>query len=105
MSQFGDGGLLGSKPYASSGSYINRMSNYCGSCKYDVKARTGPKACPFNSLYWHFIDRNQDTLKGNNRMSMIYRNLEKMDPELKSEILDTAEKFLKNLVPAKSNYM
>ena len=105
MSQFGDGGLLGSKPYASSGSYINRMSNYCGSCKYDVKARTGPKACPFNSLYWHFIDRNQDTLKGNNRMSMIYRNLEKMDPELKSEILDTADRFLKNLVPAKSNYM
>jgi len=70
MSQFADGGVLGSKPYASSGAYINRMSNYCSSCKYDVKQRIGPKACPFNSLYWHFIDRNKDILKGNNRMGM-----------------------------------
>ena len=105
MSQFGDGGLLGSKPYASSGSYINRMSNYCKTCKYDVKERTGPKACPFNSLYWHFIDRNEKMLKGNNRMSMIYRNLEKMDEDVKSEILDTAETFLDELVSAKSDYM
>lgn len=105
MSQFGDGGLLGSKPYASSGSYINRMSNYCSSCKYDVKQRTGPKACPFNSLYWHFIDRNADTLKGNNRMSMIYRNFEKMDAETKEDILETAEIFIQSLVPAASDYM
>ena len=105
MSQFGDGGLLGSKPYASSGAYINRMSNYCSSCKYDVKQRIGPKACPFNSLYWHFIDRNKDMLKGNNRMSMIYRNLEKMDAEVKTDIIQTAEIFLETLVSAKSEYL
>ena len=105
MSQFGDGGLLGSKPYASSGSYINRMSNYCSTCKYDVKERIGPTACPFNSLYWHFIDRNADMLKGNNRMSMIYRNLEKMDKNTKSDILDTAETFLEGLNSAISDYM
>ncbi|WP_371397820.1 cryptochrome/photolyase family protein [Fretibacter rubidus] len=105
MSQFADGGLLGSKPYASSGSYINRMSNYCGDCHYNVKDRTGPKACPFNSLYWHFIDRNKDTLKGNNRMSMIYRNLEKMDEGVRKDILETAEAFLDDLTPATSDYM
>lgn len=105
MSQFGDGGVLGSKPYASSGAYINRMSNYCSSCKYDVKQRIGPKACPFNSLYWHFIDRNKDNLKGNNRMSMIYRNLEKMDAAVKSDILETAETFLSSLEPAKDDYL
>lgn len=105
MSQFADGGVLGSKPYASSGAYINRMSNYCSSCKYDVKQRIGPKACPFNSLYWHFIERNKDMLKGNNRMSMIYRNLEKMDAQTKADILETAESFLENLAPAKSDYL
>ncbi len=105
MSQFGDGGLLGSKPYASSGAYINRMSNYCSSCKYDVKQRIGPEACPFNSLYWHFIERNEDVLKGNNRMSMIYRNLEKMDEQVKADILKTADSFLERLVPAQSDYL
>ena len=105
MSQFADGGVLGSKPYASSGAYINRMSNYCSSCKYDVKQRIGPKACPFNSLYWHFIDRNKDILKGNNRMSMIYRNLEKMDAQTKADILETADTFLEGLTPAKQDYL
>jgi deoxyribodipyrimidine photolyase-related protein len=105
MSQFGDGGLLGSKPYASSGSYINRMSNYCKSCKYNVKERVGEDACPFNSLYWHFIDRHEDKLRGNNRMSMIYRNLDKMDADVKEDILKTAEAFLENLTPSKSDYM
>lgn len=104
MSQFADGGLLGSKPYASSGSYINRMSNYCGDCKYKVKERIGPDACPFNSLYWHFIDRNKETLSGNQRMSMIYRNFEKMDAETKRDILKTADDFLDALVPATSDY-
>jgi len=105
MSQFADGGLLGSKPYASSGAYINRMSNYCGSCHYEVKDRVGPKACPFNSLYWHFIDRNEDVLRGNHRMSMIYRNFDKMNETVKADILETAEHFLDGLIPAKSDYM
>jgi len=56
MSQYADGGILATKPYVSSGSYINKMSNYCGSCHYNVKDKLGEKACPFNSLYWHFLD-------------------------------------------------
>jgi len=104
MSQFGDGGLLGSKPYASSGAYINRMSNYCKSCKYDVKQRLGDKACPFNSLYWHFISRNEDALSGNNRMSMPYRNLAKMDAETRQALIEQAESFLAKLEPTKGNY-
>jgi deoxyribodipyrimidine photolyase-related protein len=67
MSQFADGGLLASKPYAASGAYINRMSNYCGTCRYDVKQRTGPDACPFNALYWDFIARNRDLPPTNRR--------------------------------------
>ena len=104
MSQFGDGGLLGSKPYASSGAYINRMSNYCKSCKYNVKARVGEDACPFNSLYWHFIARNEDALSGNNRMSMPYRNLAKMDEDVREGLIAQADTFLKSLEPTKGDY-
>ena len=104
MSQFGDGGLLGSKPYASSGAYINRMSNYCKSCKYNVKERVGEKACPFNSLYWHFIARNEEALSGNNRMSMPYRNLAKMDDEVRQDLMNQADSFLASLEPTKGDY-
>ncbi|MEO0499635.1 MAG: cryptochrome/photolyase family protein [Pseudomonadota bacterium] len=97
MSQFGDGGLLGSKPYASSGAYIDRMSDYCSSCRYDVKTKTGEGACPFNALYWHFVDRNADKLEGNRRMAMPYRTWEKMTDAKRSEYLDSAEAFLKTL--------
>lgn len=102
MSQFGDGGMLGSKPYASSGAYINRMSDYCGSCKYDVKKRVGEDACPFNALYWHFLDRNADTLRGNNRLAMPYRNLDKMDDDVRHELMDQADGFLNGLSTSKS---
>lgn len=104
MSQFGDGGLLGSKPYASSGAYISRMSNYCSSCKYNVKERIGEKACPFNSLYWHFISRNEEALSGNNRMSMPYRNLAKMDDNIRTALLEQAESFLSKLERTKGDY-
>ena len=104
MSQFGDGGLLGSKPYASSGAYINRMSNYCKSCKYSVKERIGDKACPFNSLYWHFIARNEQALSGNNRMSMPYRNLAKMDDETRTALMSQAESFLSKLKSSQGDY-
>ncbi|WP_409433428.1 cryptochrome/photolyase family protein [Litorimonas sp. RW-G-Af-16] len=97
MSQFGDGGLLGSKPYASSGSYINRMSDYCGDCKYNVKDRVGDKACPFNSLYWHFLNRNEDKLRGNPRLNMPYANLDKMDEETRDGLMEQADKFLDGL--------
>jgi len=104
MSQFGDGGLLGSKPYASSGAYINRMSNYCSDCKYDVKTRVGENACPFNSLYWHFISRNEEALSGNNRMAMPYRNLSKMDEDTRKELMVQAENFLGSLSPTEGDY-
>jgi deoxyribodipyrimidine photolyase-related protein len=79
MSQFADGGLMASKPYAASGAYINRMSNYCTNCAYDVKQRTGPKACPFNALYWDFIARHAAIIKGNPRMARMVRTYDKFD--------------------------
>ena len=97
MSQFGDGGMLASKPYASSGAYINRMSNYCSSCRFDVKQRTGPDACPFNALYWDFIARNEDKLRGNPRMAMPYKNWERMSDTDKSALRISAAQFLERL--------
>ena len=78
MATFADGGVMGSKPYAASGAYINRMSDYCGRCAYDVKDRLGERACPFNALYWDFLIRNEKRLKANPRMSMPYRGLAAM---------------------------
>ncbi|MCQ0969380.1 cryptochrome/photolyase family protein (plasmid) [Paracoccus sp. TK19116] len=74
MSQFADDGLLGTKPYAASAAYVDRMSDYCKSCRYDPKKRTGEDACPWNALYWNFIARHEDRLSRNNRMSMIVNN-------------------------------
>jgi deoxyribodipyrimidine photolyase-related protein len=81
MSQFADGGLIATKPYVSSGSYINKMSNYCGDCKYNVKERLGEKACPFNSLYWNFLDDKRTQLSSNFRMKMMYSVLNKFSSE------------------------
>lgn len=78
MILFADGGLLASKPYAASGSYINKMSNYCQHCHYKVKEKNGAQACPFNYLYWDFLDRNKETLGNNARLGMPYRTLNKM---------------------------
>lgn len=84
MATFADGGIVGSKPYAASGAYIDRMSDYCKGCRYDVKSRVGENACPFNALYWDFIDRHAKTLAGNGRMQMPLRTLAKM-PEAERE--------------------
>jgi deoxyribodipyrimidine photolyase-related protein len=97
MSQFGDGGLLGSKPYAASGAYINRMSDYCAHCRYDVKKRVGEDACPFNALYWDFLARNADKLRPNPRMAMPYRTWDKMKPEAREETRAQAAAFLDQL--------
>ncbi|MCH7225689.1 cryptochrome/photolyase family protein [Haloferula sp. A504] len=90
MSQFGDGGVMASKPYCASGKYIQRMSNYCAGCRFDPAKRTGDNACPFTTLYWDFLLRNQDQLKGNQRMSMQLRNLSRLSNEDKSAIHDQA---------------
>ncbi len=94
MALFADGGLMGSKPYAASGAYINRMSDYCAGCAFDVKASTGPRACPFNFLYWDFIARHQDRVAGNGRMAMPLRGLARMDPDRLAAMRDQARAFL-----------
>lgn len=86
MVMHADGGYLGSKPYCASGQYIKRMSDYCRDCAYKVSESTTDNACPFNSLYWHFLMRHRDLLRGNQRMSMIYKNLDRM-PESKHQAL------------------
>ncbi len=97
MILFTDGGLLASKPYASSGAYINKMSNYCQSCEYSVKEKTGHQACPFNYLYWDFLIRHKATLQKNPRMGMIYKTLERMDDKKIEHIKQDADLFFNKL--------
>ena len=94
MALFADGGIVGSKPYAASGAYINRMSDYCRGCHYDVKQATGPAACPFNFLYWDFIARHAERFASNVRMAMPLRNWERMDPVRRDTIRAQAAAFL-----------
>jgi deoxyribodipyrimidine photolyase-related protein len=95
MSQFADGGIVGTKPYVSSANYIDKMSNYCESCHYSKSKKTGDKACPFNSLYWAFYERNREKLENNPRIGFVYNTLSKM--KQKDEILKQAERYLENL--------
>lgn len=97
MSQHADGGVLGSKPYVSSGNYIDRMSDYCGSCVYNVKDKVGETACPFNLLYWDFLLRHEDRFKGNPRMGNMYRTWERMGDDRKEAVLSGAQAFLDRL--------
>ena len=97
MSQFADGGIVASKPYVSSGAYIDRMSDHCGACAYDVTAKTGPKACPFNLLYWDFIARHRDLWAANPRMGPIVRNWDRMAPDRQAVIRAEAAAILARL--------
>jgi len=97
MSQFADGGIVGTKPYVSSANYIDKMSSYCGKCYYNSKQKVGEKACPFNSLYWHFYEQNESLLRKNPRIGMMYVTWDKMQPEVKTELLNQAEYYLKNI--------
>ncbi len=78
MSQYADGGLMTTKPYAAGGAYINRMSDYCSGCAYDPKIRLGPRACPYTAGYWAFLDRNEGRLQGNRRMRQALLGLERL---------------------------
>ena len=94
MVMHADGGRLGSKPYAASGSYINRMSDYCGACSYDLKQKTGEDACPFNYLYWNFLIENEEALGDNQRMGLMFANLRKKDKAERYRITGSAKAFL-----------
>lgn len=91
MATFADGGIVGSKPYAASGAYIDRMSDYCGGCRFDVKAKSGPGACPFNRLYWGFLERNRARLRDNVRLAMPYRTLDGWSEDRRRAVVEEAE--------------
>ena len=97
MSQFADGGVIASKPYVSSGAYINRMSDHCKSCHYSVSAKTGDTACPFNLLYWHFLDRHRDRFSNNPRMGNMYRTWDRMDADKRKRVLAEGDALLARL--------
>ena len=92
MATYADGGIMGTKPYAGSGAYINKMSDYCGRCTYDVRQRTGPDACPFNVLYWDFFMRNEGSLRGNQRVGYAYKTLARWPEAHRREIREEAER-------------
>jgi deoxyribodipyrimidine photolyase-related protein len=94
MALFGDGGVVASKPYAASGKYIHRMSNYCEKCVYDPEVMTGEKACPFNALYWDFWARNEQKLRGNPRIPYVYTTWDKMAEDKRNSIRTQAARTL-----------
>jgi deoxyribodipyrimidine photolyase-related protein len=104
MILYADGGRLATKPYAASGNYINKMSDYCKECAYSPTKKTGEGACPFNPLYWHFMDRHRDRLESNHRIGRIYANWDRMDAEKRQAYLDSADTFLETLEPAESGW-
>jgi deoxyribodipyrimidine photolyase-related protein len=97
MAQFADGGFLATKPYASSGSYINKMSNFCKNCKYKVSEKEGETACPFNYLYWDFLLRNKKMLDKNPRLTMPYSTLKKFSTAKIEQIKKDTKTFLRNI--------
>jgi deoxyribodipyrimidine photolyase-related protein len=96
MALWADGGIMASKPYAASGAYIDRMSDHCRGCSYDVKAKAGPRACPFNYLYWDFIGRNEARLTGNPRLANPLATWRRFAPERQAEIRADAARFLRD---------
>ena len=97
MSQFADGGIIASKPYIPSGNYIDKMSDYCKGCSYKVKDKTGPDACPFNLMYWHFLDRHREKFSNNHRMGNMYRVWDRMSDDKRETVLREADAFLAKL--------
>ena len=90
MSQFADGGVMASKPYAASGKYIQRMSNHCKGCRFDPALSVGESACPFTTLYWDFLLRHETTLTANPRMGMQLKNLARLSPDQRGAIVAQA---------------
>jgi len=99
MAIHADGGIMASKPYAASGRYIDRMSDYCGRCRHDVREATGPRACPFNALYWDFLARNRARFEANPRMAQMYRTMDRMSPAKVAAMRAQATAFLDRVAP------
>ncbi len=97
LSQYADGGKVATKPYVGGAAYINRMSNYCSGCYYQRNRRTGPRACPFNALYWDFFARNRVTLVGNSRVKRVYETLDRMGETELRDIQHQASRSLEQL--------
>ena len=97
MSQFADGGLLATKPYVSAAAYLHRMGDHCSQCPYRRDQPTGPKACPFNALYWNFLERHADRLGSNPRLAMPYRQLAKMPDSKRQALSQQAAQVLRTL--------
>ena len=97
MVLFADGGLVASKPYAASGNYIHRMSNYCQNCHYNVKTKTEQDSCPFNSLYWNFLAKHRVFFSSNHRMSMMYKQWDKLSQDDQNTILTHANDLQKRI--------
>nr|MCU0227823.1 hypothetical protein [Bryobacterales bacterium] len=101
MSQYGDGGMMASKPYVASGKYIQRMSNYCEGCRYRPEEAVGTNACPFTTLYWDFLVRHRETLGSNQRMQMQLRNLDRMSASKLVTIQQQADAHRMTVLQAK----
>ncbi|WP_163930044.1 cryptochrome/photolyase family protein [Paraferrimonas sp. SM1919] len=97
MALFADNGIIATKPYAASGNYINKMSDYCKDCHYNISDKSGETACPFNGFYWHFMNKHRDKFANNPRTAMIYRTWDKMDESVRQGHLQTAEMNLARL--------
>ncbi|MDR9418736.1 cryptochrome/photolyase family protein [Gracilimonas sp.] len=97
MSTFADGGVLASKPYVSSGNYIKKMSDYCKHCGYKISKKSGEEACPFNYLYWNFIDKQRETFTNNGRANFMVNMFDKKSEEDKKAIWESSEGFLRKL--------
>lgn len=99
MSQYADGGIMASKPYIATGRYIQKMSNYCDKCPFDPAEATGEKACPFTTLYWHFLEKHRDLLEDHPRLGLQVKHLDNFNDEKRQQILEQAAK-LRNTYPA-----
>ena len=104
MILYADGGYLASKPYAAGGAYINKMSNYCKNCRYDVTQKSGENACPFNYLYWNFLMEAENKLSKNPRLGISYKNLRSMDADKKQTIKNDSQNFFKKIYDDQSSY-
>ena len=97
MALYADDGIIASKPYAASASYINKMGDHCKSCVYDPKQSTGAKACPYNALYWNFIDLHQDKFAKHHRMALMVKHWRNKESETQDALTQWAQRSLDNI--------